>query len=80
MKEDHEACVLLYTKPARPGRVKTQLIGELSSEQASVVKQLATLLDERTRRDRSLGASPERVEMDAARLERLRALGYIDSP
>ncbi len=28
-------CVLLYTKPARPGRVKTRLIGELSAEQAA---------------------------------------------
>jgi len=28
-------CVLLYTKPARPGRVKTRLIGELSPVQAA---------------------------------------------
>ncbi len=28
-------CLLLFTKPARPGRVKTRLIGELSAEQAA---------------------------------------------
>ena len=28
-------CLLLYTKPAHPGRVKTRLIGELSAEQAA---------------------------------------------
>jgi uncharacterized protein len=31
----HPACVLLFTKPPRPGRVKTRLIGELSAEQAA---------------------------------------------
>ena len=34
-KPPSERCVLLYTKPARPGRVKTRLIGELSAEQAA---------------------------------------------
>ena len=29
------ACVLLFSKPARAGRVKTRLIGELSAEQAA---------------------------------------------
>ena len=28
-------CVLLYSKPASPGRVKTRLIGELSAQQAA---------------------------------------------
>ena len=28
-------CVLLFSKPARPGKVKTRLIGELSAEQAA---------------------------------------------
>ena len=28
-------CLLLFTKPARPGRVKTRLIGRLSAEQAA---------------------------------------------
>ncbi|MEE8525363.1 MAG: TIGR04282 family arsenosugar biosynthesis glycosyltransferase [Thermoanaerobaculia bacterium] len=31
----HRACVLLFTKPPRPGRVKTRLIGELSAEEAA---------------------------------------------
>ncbi len=35
MREDHKTCVLLFTKPAIPGRVKTRLIGELSAEQAA---------------------------------------------
>jgi uncharacterized protein len=29
------ACLLLFTKPARPGRVKTRLIGALSAERAA---------------------------------------------
>lgn len=29
------SCLLLYTKPARPGRVKTRLIGELTAEQSA---------------------------------------------
>jgi len=29
------SCLLLYTKPARPGRVKTRLIGGLTAEQAA---------------------------------------------
>lgn len=35
MREDR--CLLLYTKPAVPGRVKTRLIGELSPEQAAAL-------------------------------------------
>ena len=27
---EHRSCLLLYTKPARPGRVKTRLIGSVS--------------------------------------------------
>ncbi len=34
-REDHTTCVLLFTKPVVPGRVKTRLIGELSAEQAA---------------------------------------------
>ena len=30
-----ERCVVLFTKPASPGRVKTRLIGELSAEEAA---------------------------------------------
>lgn len=30
-------CLLLYTKPAHPGRVKTRLIGELSARQAAEI-------------------------------------------
>lgn len=30
-----DRCVVLFTKPARPGRVKTRLIGDLSAEQAA---------------------------------------------
>ncbi len=33
MASDH--CLVLYTKPAIPGRVKTRLIGELSGEEAA---------------------------------------------
>lgn len=33
MASDH--CLVLFTKPAIPGRVKTRLIGELSAEQAA---------------------------------------------
>jgi len=32
---DAERCVLVYSKPARPGTVKTRLIGELTPEQAA---------------------------------------------
>ena len=32
-----ENCVVLFTKPARPGRVKTRLIGELTPEQAAEI-------------------------------------------
>ena len=32
-----ERCLLLFTKPARPGRVKTRLIGELSAERAAAL-------------------------------------------
>ncbi len=37
MSEDlaHLACALLYTKPARAGKVKTRLIGALSADQAA---------------------------------------------
>lgn len=37
LEEDlsRRACVLLFTKPPRPGRVKTRLIGELGAEQAA---------------------------------------------
>lgn len=31
------ACLLLFTKPARPGRVKTRLVGTLSAEQAAAL-------------------------------------------
>lgn len=31
----HDRCLLLYTKPARPGRVKTRLIGALTPGQAA---------------------------------------------
>jgi rSAM/selenodomain-associated transferase 1 len=31
----HEACLLVFTKPARPGRVKTRLIGPLTAEEAA---------------------------------------------
>lgn len=34
-RDGSKGCVLLYTKPARAGRVKTRLIGELSPEQAA---------------------------------------------
>ncbi len=34
-KAPQGACVLLFTKPPRPGRVKTRLIGELSAEEAA---------------------------------------------
>lgn len=34
-----ERCLLLFTKPARPGRVKTRLIGELSAEEAARLHQ-----------------------------------------
>jgi uncharacterized protein len=37
-------CVLLFTKPSRPGRVKTRLIGELSARQAASLHE-AFLLD-----------------------------------
>jgi rSAM/selenodomain-associated transferase 1 len=30
-----DRCLLLFSKPARPGRVKTRLIGDLSAEQAA---------------------------------------------
>ncbi len=30
-----DRCLLVFSKPARPGRVKTRLIGELSAEQAA---------------------------------------------
>jgi rSAM/selenodomain-associated transferase 1 len=30
-----DRCLLLFTKPARPGRVKTRLIGDLTAEQAA---------------------------------------------
>jgi rSAM/selenodomain-associated transferase 1 len=33
------ACLLLFTKPARPGRVKTRLVGTLSAEQAAALHQ-----------------------------------------
>lgn len=42
-----DACLLLFTKPARPGRVKTRLIGALTAEQAAELHQafLADVLD-----------------------------------
>lgn len=32
-----DACLLLFTKPARPGRVKTRLVGALSAAQAAAL-------------------------------------------
>jgi rSAM/selenodomain-associated transferase 1 len=32
-------CVVVFSKPARPGRVKTRLIGDLSAEQAALLHQ-----------------------------------------
>ncbi len=34
-RDSEKRCLLLYTKPAHPGRVKTRLIGELSAHQAA---------------------------------------------
>ncbi len=38
-KSEHSSqrCVLLFTKPANPGRVKTRLIGELTAQQAAAI-------------------------------------------
>lgn len=33
--ESEDRCLLIFTKPARPGEVKTRLIGELTPEQAA---------------------------------------------
>ena len=38
------SCLLLYTKPARPGRVKTRLVGDLSAEQTAALH--AAFLDD----------------------------------
>lgn len=43
-----DRCLLLFTKPARPGRVKTRLVGELSAEQAADLHQ--AFLDDVTTR------------------------------
>ena len=48
-----ERCLFLFTKPARPGRVKTRLIGELSAEAAAELHAafLGDLVEELARGD-----------------------------
>ncbi len=38
-EEGRDCCLVLFTKPPRPGRVKTRLIGDLTAEQAAQVHQ-----------------------------------------
>ena len=55
-----DRCLLVFTKPAVPGRVKTRLIGALTAEEAAALHAafLADLLDRLQRRRLPCSASP----------------------